>query len=387
MAVSYATGFEAQQAATDNISLVGTASYSTAQKQTGAASVRCNPATVTNGYIALTGITSLPYLHFSMYVATLPSSSKVIAGGIGLAGQLNLRLSSTGALELYDNATLLGTSATTPFASPGWHWVGFRGATGTSVSFVQIDGSDAITGTATVANTTGIVGFGAADASSVDAYFDDIVIDSAGFLGPSKVDIALPISDFNVTFATAGAGGTTNLWQAVDNVPPAGVASASETNTSNIRFPASPGGTATYEANLETYTTLGVGASDTIIGLQSILRHGEDIATGTKNGSFTGITSNGGSGHNNTSQAFTFGNDGGAHGAEVGLWATKFGDLWTSSFTGITFGNSPRVAVQRVNESRVGCVDYMGLLVVWTPAVVAAVQTPYVNVYPPFLAQ
>lgn len=82
---------------------------------------------------------------------------------------------------------------------------------------------------------------------------------------------------------------------------------------------------------------------------------------------------------------FTFGNDSGAHGAETGLWVTYFGPFSTNLT--VTLGDSPVMYIARaISESRVGCVDFMGLLFAWTPAAPAA-QVPYTNPMPPLLAQ
>jgi hypothetical protein len=259
--------------------------------------------------------------------------------------------------------------------------VGVRQVTGTTVVFLQIDGVDEVTGTATVSGFGSGVGFNNSEASAVDVYIDDIIVDSAGFLAPSNVDIAFPISDATVTGVTDANGATTNLWDAVNNAPPAGVASASEAANpkSCVHFTASV--TDTYKANLETYTTLGVGASDTVLAVQSVIRHGEDIVTGTKNGTLGAVT-------NPTisdSLAFTFGGDAGAHGAEAGLWLTKYGTLTTSP--SVTVGTSPTLTVSRVSESRLGCVDFMGLIVAWTPAAVAASQPTYNEPYQQLVTQ
>lgn len=365
--------FEAQalggDAANGVMSLVGTCAYSTAQARTGVASIRCNPASGAVGNLSF-GTTASSYAHFGMYVATLPSVDRVVFAQIASA-QINVRLTPAGALAVYVNTTLIGTSAAA-FATPGWHWIGIRQATGTSVAFLQIDGVNAVTGTATATGNASQWGAPGTEASAVDLYIDDVIVDDAGFLQPSKVDIALPISDNTVTNTTDANGATTNLWQAVDNTPPAGVAQANEAANpkSCIHFPASLA--ETYTANLETYTTLGVGAGDTVIACQSIVRHGEDVATGTKNGTFGVLTnpSVGGGG-----VPTTFGLDAGAHGAEPGLWATSLGAVLTSP--SVTLGTSPTISVQRASEARVGCVDFMGMTVAWTPSVGGAAEDPY----------
>lgn len=381
MAVTVIVGFETQLGTSnaegsDFAGLTGTASISTAQARTGAASLRCNPASGASGYGT---VSQANYTHFGLYVATKPSLDRVVFGIIAV-GFIHLKLTSAGALAVYLNTTLIGTSAAA-FASPGWHWVGVRQVTGTSVAFLRIDGVDEVTGTATVSGTNSRIGFVDTEASAADIYVDDVITDNATFLAPSKVDLLLPISDNTVTGVTDANGATTNLWQAVDNTPPVGVASANEAANpkASIKFPASA--TETYTANLETYSTAGILSGDTVLAVQSLIRHGEDIATGTKNGTLGAVS-------NPTisdSLAFTFGTDGGAHGAETaGLWITKRGTLTLSP--SVTLGTSPTLTITRASESRVGCVDLMGLYVAWTPAAVVD-RVPYFTPMPQLIAQ
>jgi hypothetical protein len=389
MALTFMCGFEAQAMSVDGgdglsvtVQLNGTSSYSTAQHRTGAASIRCNPASGASGYVSATDTPN--YVHFGFYVATLPSVDRRIFGGAPQAGRITVRLTSAGTLTLYDNVTLVGTSSAA-FASPGWHWVGIRQVTGTSVTFLQIDGVNEITGTVTISSVWGsIAGFVGTEASAADAYVDDMISDSAGLLQPSNVALLVPISDnARATLWVAGAAGTTNLWDAVNNKPPAGVASASETNTTNIEHDGGAAGTTdAYDANLTTYATAGVNSGDTVLAVQSIIRHGEDIATGTKNLAF-GLTSNP---SESLSANFTAGGDAGAHGAEAGLWVTKTNALITSP--SVTVGSSPILRVTRPETaSRVACVDFMGLIVAWTPAAVAASQPTYNEPYQQLVTQ
>jgi len=365
MAITGIVGFEAQLAEADGMSaFTGTASYSTSTVRTGAASMRCNPASGASGFQGNVISVGNGWEHFAVNVATLPSVTRLMYRSITI-GIINARLKSDGKIEVYNNTTLLGTS-TSALSTGTWYWIGVRQTDGTSVEWLQIDGvNQAITATVTGLGAAAFrLGFSGTEASAVDAYFDDCIRDDAGFLAASKVDTALPISDNTRTNVTAGAGGTTNLWDAVNNTPPAGVASASETDTTNIEYPASL--TESYIANLETYTTLGIGAGDTVLAVQGTIRHGEDIATGTKNGTYVGITNP----TQTDNSAFTFGADGGAHGAEVGLWVTKSGTLVASP--SVTLGTSPTIQVDRASQTRVGCIDFMGMLVAWTPAAVVA---------------
>jgi hypothetical protein len=365
MAVIFLTGFDGRLIELDQdgavarqVALSGTAAISTLQHRTGPAALRCNPASGASGYMQLQTPSTKGWVHFGLYIATMPSVARVICGAAGSGS--NVKLNSTGKLEAFDGSTTRGTTTTT-LTTGVWYWIGWRAAAGTTVPLIQIAGTTEVTGTVAVAPNTNI-GLSGTEASAADIYIDDVIIDGAGFLGPSNVGLLLPISDNGThTGWQAGAGGTTNLWQGVDNVPPAGLASASETNTSNIENTGTAG---TYTANLQTYTTGGVGASDTVLAVQSLIRHGEDIITGTKTGTVGAATN-----PTITGVGITFGSDLGAHGADPGstFWVTQPGTLTTSP--SVTLGTSPTLAAVRPSESRTACIDFMGLLVAWTPAV------------------
>ena len=370
MAVTFLTGFESAAALVDDITLVGTAAYSTTQARTGTRSIRCNPASGVAGYITTPTITTSSYLHFGLYVASLPSVDRRIFGTAS-STYLNLRLTSTGAIAVYSGAsTLLGTSSTA-FSSPGWHWVGVRMASGTSVVYLQIDGVDEVTGTigtVAAANTLGVLG---TEASAIDIYIDDVIVDDAGFLAPSNVALLLPISDKSRdTQWTGGSGGTTNLYDAVNNTPPVG--SATESDTTQIEH--AGGAIAVYQSNLTTYTTAGVGASDTVIALQGLIVWGEDSATGTKLLSYYGVSNPAWTGESDIDVSTGHGS------GAVGTYATGT-DYWNERRSAIvtspsvTLGTSPVMSVWR-NEtaSRVASVCFMGMYVAWTPYVAPPVS-------------
>ena len=78
MAVKFICGCEAQEQTADGFLLSGTASYSTSTVRTGAAAVRCNPASAANGFITNFGVGS-EYLHLAVNVASLPSVDRIFA--------------------------------------------------------------------------------------------------------------------------------------------------------------------------------------------------------------------------------------------------------------------------------------------------------------------
>jgi hypothetical protein len=336
----------------------GTVAISTTQVRTGAKSLRCNPASGASGSVTLQ--TTAGFTHFGLYIASMPSVDRVIFG-LGTT-DITIKLKSTGALQIFNGVTSLGTSSTL-LTTGIWYWIGVRQTTGTSVPFLQINGVTEVTATTTVTPNTTQIGPSGTEASAIDIYIDDVVCDDTALLASSKVYLLKPISD-NARGANWFCGNgvqTTALWDAVNNIPPAGVASASETVTTNIEH--SGGATNAYDANLETYTTAGVASGDTVLMVKPYIRHGEDIATGTKVLNGTLVSNPAGS----TSANFNAGNDGGAHGADPTGWVTNA--LPQVNNPSPTLGTSPVLRVNRPETaSRVACVDFMGAYVVWQPA-------------------
>ena len=237
MTVTFLAGFEGNDGGSvvniDSIFHSGTAAYSTVQQRTGTYALRCNPASGTQGYGG-----NLPsgsnYVHFGFYIATLPTADRIVYGDNGTGG-INVKLTSAGNLALYLAGVLIATGSTV-LSTSTWYWIGVRQVTGTSVAFLQINGVTEVTGTATVSLTDGAFGCFGTEASAIDIYFDDVVVDDTGFIAASKVALLLPISDNSVGSGwTVGGGGTTNLFAAVDSTPPIGVADGSATATSQIR--------------------------------------------------------------------------------------------------------------------------------------------------------
>jgi hypothetical protein len=353
MAVTFMTGFEAQNASIDGITITGTAAYS-ATARTGGSSIYCSPASGSSGYITLS--TASNYQHFGLR-ASGALGERLVFGSIA-AGTINLRLTGTLEIKVYLNTTLIGTSAS--LNNSTWYWIGVRQVTGTNVAFLQIDGTDSVTGTATVTATSAILGYSGTESYAGGARFDDVIGDNTNFLAPSKVTNLVPISDnANTNWVRGGGSTTTSLYIPVSTAPPPGVASASETDSTNIECASNT--TNNYTANLTTYATAGIKLSDTLLAVYPVIRHGEDISTNTKAGTVEIVANPAIS-----TTSFNFGNDAGAHAAESSspLWYTTFGTLTTSP--SVTLSSSPTMRVIKTTTStRVACVDYMGMIVAW----------------------
>ena len=372
MAVTFMTGFESAAALVDSLVLGGVAAYSTTQARTGTRSIRCNPGSGSTGYLSYGDAN--PYHHIAMYVAARPSVERRIFGVVG-SGLITLRLTAAGALAVYDDTTLMGTSSAV-FATAGWHWVSIRQVTGTGVVFLQIDGVDEVTGTATVTSVNSIWGFAGTEASAVDVYFDDVIVDDTGFLAPSKVALLLPISDNSrTTLWTGGTGGTTNLYDAVNNTPPIG--SATESDTTQIEHAGGAAGTTDYySANCTTYATAGVASADTVIAHQPVVVWGEDSSTGTKLLSYAMAgTPVYGFGEDSIDVSTGHGSGAvGTYGTGTDYWNERKGSLNTANYRdtigGFSISASVRISVIRPETaSRVASVCFMGIYVAWTPYV------------------
>lgn len=344
--------------------VVGSVALETTIIRTGTYSLKLTPASGATGYWngrTSTTAADTDYLRFYVRVTSLPATARVLAGVVAAT---RLMLNPSGTLTLFGTPNSVVSSVALTDTTK-WYRIDIKAllAGGAGSLALSIDG---VSQGSTDSGGSAIgLRFGADDtvAATYTAYIDDVRYDSTDIRGAGQAVLLLPVSDNANTNWTAGAGGTTNLWSAVDNIPPAGLASASESATSNIES-ASSTGTANYVANLKTYTNAGIGAADTLNEVYPRLRHGEDIATGTKTGSYE-LTAN----PVIASQTFTFGADGGAHAADGNsvLWLTHGGT--STRAPAVTLGSSPTMKVIKTDTTtRVGCVDFMGMYVDYTPA-------------------
>lgn len=364
MAVTHFYSLETRAALSEGVTLGSNMAISTNQARTGSASLRVNPASGAAGVAASTFGVVERYVHFGLYIATMPSVGRMI-GGSASAGAVNIMLNSNGTISYRDGTTVLGTSSTA-LQTGQWYWIGWKNTTGsgTSIPLVQIDGITEVTATSTGGSLSSF-GCAGTEASAIDLYYDDIIFDDAGFIDPSKVALLVPISDGTIGVGWMNdAGNGTPIFDAIDNAPPVGIAdTVASTGLHQIRHSTNNAGSAA-PFNLTTYSTAGVGASDTILAVQPIAMTAAPSATSPKSGSLT--LSNPtiakttiGTFYNGTAIASTF---------PTG-WIRRSLAVLTSP-TGITLGNSPVLTVTNdTGSTRIGMVCFMGLAVVWTPAV------------------
>lgn len=314
------------------------------------------------GFIFSSSTNHIGYDRFYIRVTSRPATTGRTI--FGTATDLHLVLNPNGTLSLYYGASLIGTSTAALTDTTKWYCIEVRGVSGTGVTVLKIENSSEVVGNPS--NWTCSAYFGPDDtiADTYTVYFDDFAGDNANWVGPGKVGLLVTDSDISNTNWRAGAGGLNGLYLALNNLPPAGVASANETDGTNIES-ASNTGTANYSVRTIPYSGLGISSGDTINAIWQIILEGEDINTGTKSGTFE-LTANPVVG----ATSFSFGNDGGAH----GLYSDRANTKWVNHSVvtqtpSVTLGTGATVKLVKTDTTtRVGCVCFVGVYVDWTPA-------------------
>jgi hypothetical protein len=377
----YETGFELNQlginCAEGQLSVNG-ATISNTYARTGAYSLR-SYGTGAGSYSILYNIVSPTsgaqvFVNLWFYVVALPhASTKLIflgkAGGAGVKWDESARLSSTGHVEFLVAGTKQATSTGI---------VSLNTWTNLQIS-LKIDGNNSIHECKIFGETLSYsfnepdtqavsycyIGKEVAD-STYDVYFDDIVAnDDTGAYENGYPDInervfyLFPIGENVINGWTGGGGGTSNLYDAVNNVPPAG--SSSETDSTNIKNVVA---SAIDDCDFvcQTYDNYGIGSGYTIHVVRSIVRHGEHASANTKAGAVS-VVSNPEQG---AEDSFDFGLDAGGHGNEIGAWRTTYGTPQYNPTVIYTTNPVVRVGKRTASTDQV-CVDFIGIIVTAAP--------------------
>lgn len=374
MAVSHLTGFEGGHVALDGWTALGTLpTISTLQVRTGTYALRCNKASgVASGADSLGNTPG--WVHFGLYIATLPTLTIQIARA---TSGVTLFVTSSGKLR----TTAAGSDSSATLVTGQWYWIGIRGVGGAFTGpFVQVDGIDDLSGTqAPVSDGEIQLGCPSSAATTLDAYYDDLIVDSAGFIASSKVAMLVPTADSAVGAGwTLGSGGTSGLWDALNNEPP--TAGADPGTTVQIRN-ATANANTNYDATMTTYTVAGIGASDTILAVRPVVVTAAPVTTSAKAGT-VGVVSNPAI----TNIALAAGGTAGAFWSGVAAaayptgWKTSLGTLTASP--SVALGTAPVMRITQVTSStRIAMVGFMGINVAWTPGAGGAVEdvVPYVG--------
>lgn len=396
MARQTTTGFEGASSAADNMSVgTGTVTYDSVVKRTGAYSLKFDSGAGgadANAYSAIGsgtlagGVTAYGRIYIR-FTGSFPAAGTRILQFKNLTTEIcGIRLGTGGTLELWAES---GTdvqvgSASAALSLDTWYRVEMEGmvpSSGNGVLRGRIDGTE-FAGSASINLGTALIGrmyYGltTSPGTNVIVNIDDVAWnDSTGtaqttYPGAGSVVNLIPISDsVRDALWTGGAGGTTNLFEAVNNVPPVGLDAASATDTSQIEH---AGGAADalddYEANMTTYTAAGIGASDTITLFQPIAMTGEEVSTGIKNIRLHVISNPVGT----ESANITVG--GVAIGTYPTGWSTARGVIEHTPTVTVT--TSPVLRIRRPETaSRVASCCYMAIVVEYVPTTNTIVILP-----------
>ncbi len=362
----------------------GTYNYDTSFYRSGGASFYCKTTSTTNqAYLgsAVTIVASRTYYGRAYFYLPDATPSGTV-GLVGWANSVGIRLTSAGKLQLWqDYGTDVQIGSDSAAISDGsWVCVELKltadsGPTNFTAVEARLDGT-AFASSASVSVPAAFPDWGVGSPDSVsgvanfEAWLDDIAInDSSGaaqtdYPGPGKVGWLVPISDNARGNWTGGSGGTTNLYDALNNKPPVGKAAASETNTTQIKT-----NTTTVPANCDmncaaydaTIANGGVGAAagSTVALVQLVAAVGSE-QTNTDNGSML-IVSNP---TQSSADTFAFA-QASACGTYPTNWLLKFGSVQYAPT--VTLSTAPVIRVTKTQtQARMADCCFLGLVVEWT---------------------
>jgi hypothetical protein len=325
----------------------------------------------------------------------------VFSNSIGTV-YISARMTATGTLQLWNEQgtpAQVGSDSVTALATNTWYRVElelFNTTAGSCVAELQLNGVSVARATNLTISTSAIVIFqaGAGNGASLvpgldmSVYVDDMAVNDTtagtgqtGYPGDSKIVLLVPTSDnAKGTGWTNDAATTTNLWDAVNNLPPVGIAdTTSSTGLHQLRNATSNANT-NYDANMTTYSAAGVGAGDTVNVVQPIVVTGAPVTTSAKQGT-VGVVSNPAITNvalsaTGTAGAFWQGN---AAGTYTTGW--KFSGGTMTHAPSVTIGTAPVMRITQVTSStRIAMVCFMGMYVDYTPAAAAFVpRNPAIN--------
>lgn len=357
MAVVYLCGFEMGHVG-EFTSTTGTCSVQSSIKRTGTYAFRSNP-TAGTGFATITPrkaggtLYNFGYYSFALYVATMPdSNTDVFSCGSGSVISIN----SSG------NITY-GTTTSSNALSTG-RWYVIRLTSNGSNELILVDGVQWVSNTI-VATGGSSIRIGIQSGSiTADLYFDDVAVDDGstqeGPLSGRQV-LLLPTADpGSLNSWTNGGGGTTSIFEGVNNIPPTGAAAA--TNGIKIKNAAS-GGNLDYTPTMQTYIAAGIPVGSKINAVMAICNDGEEAGTATKAGGVW-VASNPAQAAGGNS--FDYGDDGGALGTFPTGWKTHYGPVTENP--SVTLSTAPTMTVRKTTSTtRVVNVDFMGIYVDYTP--------------------
>lgn len=360
----------------------GTLTFDTTTKKSGTYAFKFDSAAGAAIHARYTGYTGALdrwyYLQFYLNITNLPTSTVRLLAirDSGATPRLHLSLSSGGALS-FTNSSFVAIGSSGGSLSTGtwyriavqWYWSSTGGSNDDADCYVDgvltVDPGLHDLGT-TTAPTNFSFGWTSNPGASKVGYIDDVVFcDNQGSYnntlpGVRSVALSLPTADGTRNNWVAGAGGTTNLYDAINNLPPAGLDSASATNTSQIENSVSAANNA-VTFTMQSYTTAGVGSSQTVFAIFPVIEGGNDSTTGADTLDIW-IASN-----PNGSASPAVANIDVNDGTYPTGWNYTKGTFL--EYPSVTLATSPTMTIEKnVATTRVNTVCFAGIMIVYGPA-------------------
>jgi hypothetical protein len=297
-------GAESGHQHAENLTLTGTTlTFDTGTKRTGTRSFKFDSSAATYLEWAFTGATNRTYYFCAYFLfpsATgMPTTAttELIFWRAG-AGQLAAtRITSAGKLQLWDSnaGAQVGSDSSATLTTDTWYRIEMvvninSGAGADDTIELYLDGVQvAASSTRTLsANAPSAVRFGwVGDPGTSEVVFvDDVAVNDStgsinnGLVGEHAVACLLPTADSADGNWTDGAGGTASIFEAVNNTPPTGVATASS-GAANQAENASNSVPSNLDQTMTTYTAAGVGSDQTVKALYTVIEAGSSSTTGS----------------------------------------------------------------------------------------------------------
>lgn len=382
--LTYMCGFELGSTGEPH-AITGIPTVQTSIIHGGTYALQCNP-TAASTYASFQQFSNGPFslaqpifcsTRFYLNVASLPNIATAIYTALrnGIVDE-SLILNTDGSLTVKDASGT--TAASTLKLSTGqWHQISFEilptepfPITPDGLLAVYVDGVQ--WAQLTSANTgfggdTARLGAGTDSTTpTCNLFFDDAIWSNGDqIIGPGQQVVLLPTADSAIGNWTGGAGGVTNLWQGVDNVPPVGKAAGSETNTTQIKN-ANATVPSDYTATCQSYSVKGIAAGSTINAVGAVCTDGVEATSPATFGK-TWVASNPAQSVPADVNGFEYGLAG-TLGSFPSGWNVDEGAL--SANPSVTLSTAPTVTVRKITSTAVaddGC--FLGVYVDYLPKV------------------
>ena len=370
MSIQALSSFGAQSIAIDfgGVALGSAASYNTSVLVYDIASLKNLAVSGVNGSTSLGSVTIAGLQTYLIKVVARPATTARYI--IGNASCVGVKLNPNGTLGLLNAGGLTGTSSTALTDTTAVYEIGIVAATGVNITQLYINGVLEVDDqTPSSQNQPNVIGPADTIADTYEVYFGLMVFDNATLQAGVRGKWLGPASDSSVGAGwTDSGGGTTNLYQSIDNTPPTGIADTTSNAGHQIRNASNAN---SYALNLSTYTAVGIDAGATINAVLPYILTGAPVSTGAKTGTLA-LTN-----PTMAATAFAAGGVTGAFwsGTAAGTFPTgwKFTKYGVVSGAGVALGTAPvaTVAISGGTNSRIAMVCAVGMYVLYTPAVVS----------------